>query len=88
MVLLHGGSAKSADLIAAQWAENRKVPHVAFKPNWTCAGRADPCRRNGLMLDRMPIGVVHLSGNGICGNLASEALKPGIPVQRRVRAGV
>ncbi len=32
MVLLHGGSPKGAELIAAKWADTRKVPHVAFKP--------------------------------------------------------
>jgi hypothetical protein len=35
MVLLHGGSPKGAELIAAKWATNRKVPQIAFKPDWT-----------------------------------------------------
>src|ERR1700753_4067230 len=34
MVLLHGGSPKGAELIAAKWATNRKVPQIAFKPDW------------------------------------------------------
>ena len=34
MVLLHGGSPKGAERIAATWADNRKVPQVAFKPDW------------------------------------------------------
>ncbi len=38
MVLLHGGSPKGAERIAATWANNRKVPQVAFKPDWTKHG--------------------------------------------------
>ena len=32
MVLLHGGSPKGAERIAACWADSRKVPQIAFKP--------------------------------------------------------
>ncbi len=32
IVLLHGGSPRGAELIAAKWADNRKVPQIAFKP--------------------------------------------------------
>ena len=35
MVLLHGAGPKGAERIAACWADNRKVPQVAFKPDWT-----------------------------------------------------
>jgi hypothetical protein len=35
MVLLHGGSPKGAERIAARWADYRKVPQIAFKPDWT-----------------------------------------------------
>ena len=35
MVLLHGGSPKGAERIAARWADHRKVPQIAFKPDWT-----------------------------------------------------
>lgn len=35
MVLLHTGSPKGAERIAACWAEARKVIQIAFKPNWT-----------------------------------------------------
>ena len=35
MVLLHGGSPRGAERIAACWADSRKVPQVVFKPNWT-----------------------------------------------------
>ena len=37
MVLLHGGSPKGAERIAACWADNRKVPQIAFKPDWTAS---------------------------------------------------
>ena len=40
MVLLHGGSPKGAELIAAKWAINRKVPQIAFKPDWTKHAKA------------------------------------------------
>ena len=33
MVLIHGGSPKGAERIAACWANNRKVPQIAFKPD-------------------------------------------------------
>jgi hypothetical protein len=35
MVLLHGGSPKGAERIASRWADHRKVPQIAFKPDWT-----------------------------------------------------
>jgi len=31
MMLLHGGSPKGAERIAAKWADHRKVPQIAFK---------------------------------------------------------
>ena len=37
MVLLHGGSPRGAERIAACWADNRKVPQVVFKPDWNRA---------------------------------------------------
>ena len=37
MVLLHGGSPRGAERIAACWADNRKVAQVVFKPDWTRA---------------------------------------------------
>ena len=35
MALLHGGSPRGAERIAACWADNRKVPQIVFKPDWT-----------------------------------------------------
>ena len=80
MVLLHGGSPKGAELIAAKWAANRKVPQIAFKPDWTKHAKTAPFKRNDAMLDVLPIGVMVFPGTGIQDNLADKAGKLGIPV--------
>ena len=80
MVLLHGGTPKGAERIAACWANNRKVPQVAFKPDWTRHAKAAPFKRNDQMLDVLPIGVIVFPGSGISANLADKAKKLGIPV--------
>ena len=80
MVLMHGGSPKGAERIAATWASNRKVPQVAFKPDWTKHAKAAPFKRNDAMLDVLPVGVLVFPGNGIQENLADKAKKLGIPV--------
>ena len=82
MVLLHGGTPKGAERIAATWANNRKVPQVAFKPDWTKHAKAAPFKRNDQMLSTMPIGVIIFPGTGIQDNLADKARKMGIPVYR------
>jgi hypothetical protein len=80
MVLLHGGSPRGAERIAACWADNRKVPQVAFKPDWTRHAKAAPFKRNDQMLEVLPIGVMVFPGTGIQDNLADKARKLGIPV--------
>jgi hypothetical protein len=80
MVLIHGGSPKGAELIAAKWADSRQVTQIAFKPDWTKHGKAAPFRRNDAMLDILPIGVIHLPGTGIQDNLRDKARRLGIPV--------
>ncbi|MGJ4950037.1 DUF2493 domain-containing protein [Bradyrhizobium sp. HKCCYLS20291] len=80
MVLLHGGSPKGAELIASKWAANRKVPQIAFKPDWTRHNKAAPFKRNDVMLETLPIGVMAFPGSGIQGNLADKARRLGIPV--------
>ncbi len=82
MVLFHGGSPRGAERIAACWADNRKVPQVVFKPDWTREGRAAPFKRNDRMLEALPAGVVVFPGSGISANLADKAKKLGIPVWR------
>lgn len=80
MVLLHGGSPKGAERIAACWADSRKVTQVAFKPDWARHHKAAPFKRNDQLLDTLPIGVVVFPGSGISDNLADKAKKLGIPL--------
>ena len=87
MVLLHGGSPKGAERIAARWADHRKVPQIAFKPDWTKHAKAAPFKRNDQMLDVLPIGIVVFPGTGIQDNLADKARKMGIPVWRFTEEG-
>jgi hypothetical protein len=87
MVLLHGGSPKGAEFIAAKWASNRKTPQIAFKPNWTKHGKAAPFKRNDVMLEMLPIGVLLFPGTGIQDNLADKAKNLGIPVWKVGKGG-
>lgn len=80
MVLIHGGSPKGAELIAAKWATSRKVPQIAFKPDWTKHAKAAPFKRNDAMLELLPIGLMHFPGTGIQDNLADKAKRLGIAV--------
>ena len=82
MVLLHGGSPRGAERIAACWADNRKVAQVVFKPDWNRHRNAAPFKRNDQMLEALPIGVVVFPGSGIAANLADKAKKLGIPTWR------
>ena len=84
MVLMHGGSPKGAERIAACWADQRQVPQVAFKPDWARHKNAAPFKRNDQMLEALPIGVLLFPGSGISENLADKARKMGIPVKRFV----
>lgn len=82
MVLLHGGTPTGAERIAVCWAQNRKVTHIAFRPNWERHAKAAPFKRNDALLAAMPIGLVAFPGSGISGNLCDKAKKLGIPVYR------
>ena len=42
MVLLHGGTPRGAERIAACWANSRKVTQIVFKPDWDRDGKAAP----------------------------------------------
>ncbi len=86
MVLLHGGSPRGAERIAACWADNRKIPQVVFKPDWTRDRNAAPFKRNDRLLEALPIGVLVFPGSGISANLADKAKKLGIPVWRFTEA--
>jgi hypothetical protein len=82
MVLIHGGSPKGAERIAARWADHRKVAQIVFKPDWARHAKAAPFKRNDQIIDVMPIGVIAFPGSGISDNLADKARKLGIPVWR------
>ena len=82
MVLLHGGSPRGAERIAALWAENRKVTQVVFKPDWTRHAKAAPFKRNDALLETLPAGLIVFPGSGITENLADKARAMGIPVWR------
>lgn len=80
MVLLHGGSPKGAEKIAACWADNRKCQQIVFKPDWTRHGKAAPFKRNDKLLDILPIGLIVFPGSGITDNLADKAKMMGVPL--------
>ena len=80
MVLLHGGSPKGAEKIAACWADNRKCPQIVFKPDWTRHSKAAPFKRNDQLLDTAPIGLIVFPGSGITDNLADKARQMGVPL--------
>ena len=87
MVLLHGGSPRGAERIAACWADNRKIAQIAFKPDWARHAKAAPFKRNDQILETLPIGVIVFPGSGISANLADKARKLGIPVWSFVDGG-
>lgn len=80
MVLFHGGQSTGAELIAARWADHRKVKHVAFKPDFNRHGRSAPFKRNDILLELAPVGVIVFPGTGIVHNLADKANQLGIPL--------
>jgi hypothetical protein len=80
MVLLHGGTPRGAEKIAACWADQRKVPQVVFKPDWTGHRKAAPFKRNDQLLEAMPIGVIVFPGSGVTDNLADKAKALRIPL--------
>ena len=80
MALLHGGSPRGAEKIAACWADARKVPQIVFKPDWARHAKAAPFKRNDQLLECLPIGLVVFPGSGVTDNLADKARKLGIPL--------
>lgn len=82
MILLHGGTPKGAELIAAKWADSRNVTQVVFKPDWKVHGNAAPFKRNDRLLDTVPQGLIATPGTGITENLVDKARKLGIRTKR------
>jgi hypothetical protein len=82
MVLLHGGTPTGVEHIAECWARARAVPTVVFRPDWARYAKAAPFKRNDVLLEQMPAGLLHFPGTGISANLADKARKIGIPVWR------
>ena len=82
MVLIHGGSKKGCDHIAALWAKARNVPQVAFRPDFAAHNRAAPFKRNDDMLALNPRAVIVFPGNGITENVAQKAELQRVPVWR------
>jgi len=80
MVLLHGGTPRGAEKIAAAWADARKVAQIVFKPDWTRWAKAAPFKRNDALLESLPIGLIVFPGSGVTDNLADKAKRLGIPL--------
>ena len=80
MVLLHGGTPRGAEKIAACWADARKVAQIVFRPDWATHAKAAPFKRNDQLLDTLPLGLVVFPGSGVTDNLADKAKKLGIPL--------
>lgn len=87
MVLIHGGTTRGAEKIAACWADKRNVTQIRFKPDFTRDGKAAPFKRNDRMLETDPVALVVFRGNGVTNNLADKAKKAGIPIKDYRKAG-
>ncbi len=84
IVLVHGGAPKGTDLIAARWAETRKIDQVVFKPDWKRDGKKRAgFLRNDRMLNLMPLGgLTFFHGTGVTENLVDKARGLGIPAKQ------
>jgi hypothetical protein len=82
LVLVHGGDSKGVDRLAASWAEQRKVPQVAFSLERRLGQRAG-FRRNEQMLSLNPRYVVAFAGSGVVERLVIQAKTKRISVVDR-----
>ena len=82
MVLLHGDSPKGTELSVVKWTDNRKVPQITFKLDWTKHANAAPFKRRDAMLEPLSIGVLHFLGTGMQDNLADKAKRPDVLIWR------
>ena len=79
MILLYEGGS-GAEKIAASWAEKNGVHQIVCKLDWNRDGKAAPFRRNDVLLNFLPKGLVAFPGSGITNNMIDKARKIGIPV--------
>lgn len=82
MVLVHGGDSKGIDRLASSWAEQRRVPQIAFGLDSRLGTRAG-FRRNEQMLSLNPRYVVAFPGNGILERLVIDAKERRVQVVDR-----
>jgi hypothetical protein len=82
MVLVHGGDGKGVDRLASSWAEQRKIPQIAFGLDSGLGARAG-FKRNEQMLSLNPRYVVAFPGNGVLERLVIQAKEQKIPVVDR-----
>jgi hypothetical protein len=82
LVLVHGGDSKGVDRLAASWAEQRKIPQVAFGLDMRLGQRAG-FRRNEQMLSLSPRYVVAFAGSGVVERLVIQAKAKGLVVVDR-----
>ena len=82
LVLVHGGDSKGADRLAASWAEQRKVPQLAFALDRRLGQRAG-FKRNEQMLSLNPRYVVAFAGSGVVERLVIQAKEKGVAVVDR-----
>jgi hypothetical protein len=82
LVLVHGGDSKGVDRLAASWAEQRKVPQVAFSLDRRLGQRAG-FKRNEQMLSLNPRYVIAFAGSGVVERLVIQAKQRGVAVVDR-----
>ena len=82
LVLVHGGDSKGVDRLAASWAEQRKVPQVAFSLDRRLGQRAG-FRRNEQMLSLNPRYVIAFAGSGVVERLVIQAKQQRVAVVDR-----
>jgi hypothetical protein len=82
MILVHGGDGKGVDRLASSWAEQRKIPQIAFGLDSRLGARAG-FKRNEQMLSLNPRYVVAFPGNGVLERLVIQAKEQKIQVVDR-----
>ena len=89
MVLIHGGSPKGAELIAAKWATTARCRRSLSSRTGPGTPRQHRSSATTRCSNVLPIGVMHFPGTGIQDNLADKAKRARhcrLEVRRRVSA--